>query len=211
MNQFATNSAVSFTSNKTENHHHQWKLVRDPNAGICMILVTPERVSKSQGLMTELHKLHTAGRLGRFVIDEAHCATQWGHDFRPDYCQLGKLKDAFPTIPLLAVTATASNQVRKDVCQILNLNDNHLFLRSSANRPNLNYQVRCKPDGKDKIIDEMAKFIKENHARDAGIVYTFSRKEAEDVATKLSKNHKITAAPYHSSISATAKAKLHAS
>ena len=160
--------------------------------------------------MNELQLLHRQGRLGRFVIDEAHCATQWGHDFRPDYCLLGKLKQTFPTVPVLALTATASDPVRKDVCQILKLHPQHLFLRSSAHRPNLNYSVRCKPDVKEKVIEEMAHFIKEKHPTNAGIIYTFSRKEADNVAKAL-KTYGITAAPYHSSVSAATKAKIHTS
>ena len=210
LNQFCRNSAISFTSANTADQSQQWTDVRDPNAGVCLILVTPERVSKSSQLMRELQQLCGQGRLGRFVIDEAHCATQWGHDFRPDYVQLGRLKQAFPMIPLLALTATASDPVRKDVCQILGLRPNHLFLRSSANRSNLRYSVRCKPDQKDKVIEQMADFIKDKHPNDAGIIYTFSRKEADYVAKQLG-SYKITAAPYHSSVSAATKSKIHTS
>ena len=210
MNHFCRASAMSFTSANTADQSQQWINVRDPNAGVCLILVTPERVSKSSHLMRELQKLYGQGRLGRFVIDEAHCATQWGHDFRPDYVQLGRLKQAFPTIPLLALTATASDPVRADVCKILGLHSNHLFLRSSANRTNLQYSVRCKPDQKDKLIEQMADFIKEKHRKDAGIIYTFSRKEADYVAKQLG-TYKITAAPYHSSVSAATKSKIHTS
>ncbi len=210
LNHFCRNSAMSFTSANTADQKQQWANVRDPNAGVCLILVTPERVSKSSHLMRELQQLHGQGRLGRFVIDEAHCATQWGHDFRPDYVQLGKLKQAFPMIPLLALTATASDPVRKDVCQILGLRPNHLFLRSSANRSNLHYSVRCKPDQKDKVIEQMADYIKDKHPKDAGIIYTFSRKEADYVAKQLG-SYKITAAPYHSSVSAATKSKIHTS
>ena len=210
MNQFCRGSAMSFTSTNTADQSQQWVNVRDPNAGVCLILVTPERVSKSSHLMRELQQLHDQGRLGRFVIDEAHCATQWGHDFRPDYVQLGRLKQAFPTIPLLALTATASDPVRTDVCKILGLRPNHLFLRSSANRTNLHYSVRCKPDKKDKVIEQMAEFIRDKHPKDAGIIYTFSRKEADYVAKQLG-SYKIKAAPYHSSVSAATKSKIHAS
>lgn len=210
LNQFCRNSALSFTSANTADQTQQWANVRNPYAGVCLILVTPERVSKSSHLMRELQLLYGQGRLGRFVIDEAHCATQWGHDFRPDYVQLGRLKQAFPMIPLLALTATASDPVRKDVCQILGLRPNHLFLRSSANRSNLHYSVRCKPDQKDKVIEQMADFIKEKHPKNAGIIYTFSRKEADYVAKQLA-SYKITAAPYHSSVSAATKSKIHTS
>jgi ATP-dependent DNA helicase Q1 len=216
MNHYCPNSAVSFTSANRKlsskqdvpQQQKQWSRVKNPDGGVCIILVTPERIHKSKVFMHQLQSLNHQGRLGRFVIDEAHCATQWGHDFRPDYAQLGKLKQNFPHIPLLALTATASDPVRKDVCQILRLKPTHIFLRSSANRPNLKYSVRCKPDTKEKLIEQMVQFIQEFHPKHAGIVYTFSRKEADDVAKQL-KNNKIAAAAYHSSISAAAKYKIH--
>jgi hypothetical protein len=106
----------------------------------------------------------------------------------PDYAQLGKLKSHFPSIPVIAVTATASDRVRQDVCEILRLNTNKnsfRFFRSTANRPNLTYSVRPKPDGKDSVIAEMAEFIKERYSHGAGIVYTYSRKDADTVASVL--------------------------
>ena len=92
MNAIRSGSALSFTSNMqggSSEHARRWGLVRDPNAGVCLIFVTPEKVNKSGKLKTELEKLNSQGRLGRFVIDECHCACQWGCDFRPDYAKLG--------------------------------------------------------------------------------------------------------------------------
>ena len=136
---------------------------------------------------------------------------QWGHDFRPDYTKLGILKQHFPNVPLIAVTATASNRVREDCCRILRLGTNYQFFRSSANRPNLHYSVKIKPEGQDKVIEEMSKFIKENHKNHAGIIYTFSKKDANTVADKLNKKYGITAKAYHSDVSDTAKESIHRS
>ena len=213
MNQFCPNSATSFTSGLqggNAEHARRWSLVRDPNAGVCLVFVTPEKVHKSGKLRAELQKLFDQGRLGRFVIDEAHCACQWGHDFRPDYAQLGALKHQFPSVPVIAVTATASDRVRHDVCKILEIGSNYKFFRSTANRPNLTYSVRAKRDGKDTTVADMAAFIKEKHPNNAGIVYTFSRKDADTVADALC-NYGIVARPYHSDVSPKNKELVHRS
>eukprot|EP00579_Thalassiosira_antarctica_P009771 CAMPEP_0201909238 /NCGR_PEP_ID=MMETSP0903-20130614/1079_1 /ASSEMBLY_ACC=CAM_ASM_000552 /TAXON_ID=420261 /ORGANISM="Thalassiosira antarctica, Strain CCMP982" /LENGTH=935 /DNA_ID=CAMNT_0048443729 /DNA_START=237 /DNA_END=3044 /DNA_ORIENTATION=- len=202
MNQMRPNSALSFTSGMaggTSEHARRWALVRDPSAGVALIFVTPEKVAKSTKFKGELEKLFDQGRLGRFVIDECHCACQWGHDFRPDYTKLGILKHHFPSVPVLAVTATASERVRHDCAQMLRLGPNYRFFRSTANRPNLIYSVKCKQDSKDGIVKDMVAFIKENHVGEAGIIYTFSKKEADDVANKLC-DQGIVARSYHSGV-----------
>ncbi len=186
MNMFAPGSAVSFTSViGAAEHTRRWNQVQDQNFGVCIIFCTPEKVSKSNRLCAELDKLHARNRLGRFVIDEAHCACQWGHDFRPDYAKLGKLKSHFPSIPIIAVTATASDRVRDDVCEILRIRQDYQFFRSTFRRPNLIYSVVPKPDNKDSTIELMVHFIKTKYPRDAGIVYTFTKKEADTVADAL--------------------------
>ncbi|KAL7532884.1 hypothetical protein ACHAXR_012305, partial [Thalassiosira sp. AJA248-18] len=207
MNAMRPGSAIAFTSGMaggTSEHARRWGLVRDPNAGVALVFVTPEKVAKSGKFKGELEKLQNQGRLGRFVIDECHCATQWGHDFRPDYTKLGILKHHFPNIPVLAVTATASERVRHDCAEILKLRKNYRFFRSTANRPNLNYSVKCKHDSKDGVAKDMVAFIKENHVGEAGIIYTFSKKEADDVANKLC-DHGIVARSYHSDVQETRK------
>lgn len=208
LNAFCRGSAVSFSSNiGKEEHARRWGLVRDPSSGICLILVTPEKIHKSNKFKNEMEKLFEQNRLGRFVIDECHCCSNWGHDFRPDYTKLGLLKTHFPSIPVLAVTATASDRVRDDCCQILRLGRNYQFFRSTARRPNLNYSVRPKTA---KVVEEMADFIKTHHARNAGIIYTFSRKEADSVAKNLC-DLGIVARSYHSSVSDSTKEHIHRS
>jgi hypothetical protein len=133
-----------------------------------------------------------------------------GHDFRPDYTKLGILKHHFPSIPVLAVTATASDRVRQDCCDILKLNKNHLFFRSTANRPNLTYIVKSKADSKDAVINDMVAFIKDNHENEAGIIYTFSKKEADEVSDSLCSNG-IVARAYHSDVSESRKNAVHRS
>ncbi len=108
------------------------------------------------------------------------------------------------------MTATASDRVREDCCRILRLGTNYQFFRSSANRPNLHYSVKVKPEGQDKVVEEMANFIREFHENHSGIIYTFSRKDANTVADKLNQLG-ITARPYHSDISDSAKDSIHRS
>ena len=127
---------------------------------------------------------------------------------RPDYTQLGKLKSHFPSIPVIGVTATASDRVREDVCRILRIGTNYRFFRSTANRPNLTYSVVPKPDGKAAALAAMAEFIKEKHPRGAGIVYTLSKKDAESVASDLC-DLGVVARAYHSEVSPTKKEQIH--
>lgn len=122
----------------------------------------------------------------------------------------GILKRHFPSIPLIAVTATASNKVREDCCKILDLGTNYRFFRSTANRLNLNYSVRQKPDGKDALADDMVTFIKETYPQDAGIVYTFSKKDANNVAAALC-DYGVIARAYHSDVSPKNKELVHRS
>lgn len=208
LNQYCPGSAIALHSQLSrEEQTHRWGLLRNAHSGVCLVLVTPEKVHKSNKLRNELQQLYEQGRLGRFVVDEAHCCSNWGHDFRPDYTKLGLLKTHFPSIPMLAVTATASDRVRNDVCNILRLGNDYQFFRSSARRPNLTYSVR--PKTKD-IVDDMANFIKENHRNDAGIIYTMTRKEADDLADKLC-DRGIVARSYHSSVTSTNKERIHKS
>lgn len=106
----------------------------------------------------------------------------------------------FPHIPLIAVTATASQRVREDCARILRIGTNYQLFRSTANRNNLNYSIRPKPEGAQNVIDDMIDFIKTHHPTNAGIIYCFSRKEAEDVADRLCAGG-IVARPYHAEIS----------
>lgn len=160
-----------------------------------LLYATPEKVAKSDVLMRNLDNLHARELLSRIVIDEAHCVSQWGHDFRPDYQGLGILKQKFPNTPVLALTATATASVKEDVVQALGL-VNCIIFRQSFNRPNLWYSVLPKTR---KCLDDIDKFIRENHFDECGIIYCLSRLDCEKVAERLQEcGHK--AAFYHGSM-----------
>ena len=201
------NLVLSFTSKNKSNHPAQWKRIRS-ESDTKLIYVTPERVVGSKRFMAEMEYLFRQNRLGRFVIDECHCACQWGHDFRPDYVKLGILKHHFPSIPLLAVTATASPNVMDDIIQILQMNEPLIF-RSSANRPNLNYRIIEKEDHPNKVVAQMAHYITTHYKNGSGIIYTFSRKEANHIAQTLKDQFNISCSAYHSSIPDQRKDSIH--
>ncbi|ESQ29381.1 hypothetical protein EUTSA_v10023226mg [Eutrema salsugineum] len=176
----------------------QQEILRELSSGNSkykFLYVTPEKVAKSDSLLRHLESLNSHSLLARFVIDEAHCVSQWGHDFRPDYQGLGVLKKKFPNIPMLALTATATASVKEDVVQALGL-VNCVVFRQSFNRPNLWYSVVPKTN---KCLEDIDKFIRENHFDESGIIYCLSRMDCEKVTEALQKfGHK--AAFYHGSM-----------
>lgn len=155
---------------------------RDPQKFIQILYVTPEMLSKNQRMINAFQQLHSRGQLARIVIDEAHCVSQWGHDFRPDYKALGDVVRQFPGVPVIALTATATQLVRTDVVANLGIQGCRQFSQS-FNRPNLSYEVIPKSKG---IVSSIAELIKERYIRKSGIIYCLSRKSCEQVAQKLS-------------------------
>ncbi|EPX74582.1 RecQ type DNA helicase Rqh1 [Schizosaccharomyces octosporus yFS286] len=160
-----------------------------------LLYVTPEGLASNGAITRVLKNLYDRKLLARIVIDEAHCVSHWGHDFRPDYKQLGALRDSYRGVPLMALTATANEVVKKDIINTLRM-DHCLELKSSFNRPNLFYEIRPKKD----LYTELYRFLSNGHMHESGIIYCLSRTSCEQVADKLRKEYGLKAWYYHAGI-----------
>lgn len=155
-----------------------------------LLYISPERL-----MMDGMLRLLGRVPLALFAIDEAHCVSQWGHDFRKEYKQLSILDERFPGVPRLAVTATADERTRAEIISELSLDNARQFV-SSFDRPNIRYAISDEGSGRDKLWE----FLSFEHATDSGIVYCLSRKKVEETATWLSAKGR-TALPYHAGLS----------
>jgi len=160
-----------------------------------LLYVAPERLLGERCLA-----LLERARIALFAIDEAHCVSQWGHDFRPEYIGLSVLHERWPRVPRIALTATADAATRAEIAEKLALGEARVFV-SSFDRPNIRYRIVEKDDARRQLL----RFIQEEHAGDAGIVYCLSRAKTEETAAFLAQ-HGIDALPYHAGMDAAARA-----
>ncbi|SNX29355.1 ATP-dependent DNA helicase RecQ [Polynucleobacter meluiroseus] len=159
-----------------------------------LIYVAPERLM-NPGFLTILDRLNAGPGIALFAIDEAHCVSQWGHDFRPEYRQLTVLHERFPQVPRIALTATADAPTRAEIVERLSLESAEQFV-SSFDRPNIRYRVLQKQSAK----QQLEHFLDAEHANDSGIIYCLSRRSVEETAQWL-KDRGWDAMPYHAGLS----------
>ncbi|MCW2853004.1 MAG: recQ, partial [Nocardioides sp.] len=160
-----------------------------------LLYLAPERLSAPSTLA-----LLDRGRIALFAIDEAHCVSSWGHDFRPDYLALSVLGQRWPDVPRIALTATATEATRVDIVSRLGLGSARTFV-SSFDRPNIEYRIVTKDNPRNQLLE----FLRAEHAGDSGIVYCLSRKSVEETAAFLSRNG-IPALAYHAGMDARTRA-----
>ncbi|EEB79088.1 ATP-dependent DNA helicase RecQ [marine gamma proteobacterium HTCC2148] len=160
-----------------------------------LLYIAPERLTQARSI-----ELLQRAPISLFAIDEAHCVSQWGHDFRADYLQLSLLHQQFPSIPRIALTATADERTRKEIIHRLDLDSADQFI-AGFDRPNIRYRISLKQNAKQQLLG----FLKEEHPTDAGIVYCLSRKKTEDIAFWLQEQG-FNALPYHAGLDARIRA-----
>lgn len=180
------NSTLSYD----ETQDVEWRL---QSGDITMLYAAPERLNTPRFLGL-LDDLHAQGKLSLFAIDEAHCVSQWGHDFRPEYRALTVLHERYAGVPRIALTATADALTRADIIERLHLEAAQQFI-SSFDRPNIRYKIVEKKD----VSNQLLRFIEREHEGEAGVVYCQSRKRVEELAQTLAQNG-VNALPYHAGL-----------
>jgi ATP-dependent DNA helicase RecQ len=192
---FNTDDGVAHFLNSSLNKAETTRVKQDITKGNTKLLyVAPESLTKEENI-----KFLKEVKISFFAIDEAHCISEWGHDFRPEYRRLRSIIEQIGEVPIIALTATATEKVQADIQKNLGMMDAQVF-KASFNRPNLYYEIRPKVN----VLKEMIKFIK-LHPNKSGIIYCLSRKKVEEVAQTLTVNG-IKALPYHAGLDAGTRA-----
>lgn len=203
----ALNIEAEFLSGNTQRDSYGG-IIESMRCGILRFLyVTPEKLRLSDHLRSVLQNMYNQGKITRFVVDEAHCVSQWGHDFRPQYMELNTLKEEYPEVPIMALTATATDAVKTDIINHLNIQNCQKF-QQSFNRPNLFYEVAQKKGNIQKTGDFINDWIIEHRYRNAtGLIFCLSTQDTEDLAQYMSNlGHK--SAYYHAKLTSTRRTKV---
>lgn len=189
------NNILALPFNSTLNASERRMVLENMTLGVVkMFYVTPESLCANYNLESKLKELLRMNKLSRFVVDEAHCVSQWGHDFRPDYIEMKKIKEMYPSVPIVALTATATPKVELDIMSNLQIRDAVVY-KQSFNRENLKYFV--KPKTRSVELD-IVTFIQSHYQNECGIIYCTSKKECEMISDKLNKHLKT--AFYHAGL-----------
>jgi len=193
---FSNETGIAHFLNSSLNKSDIAQVKKDVLSGKTKLLyIAPETLTKEDNI-----NFFKEFKISFFAIDEAHCISEWGHDFRPEYRRLRPIIDAVGSVPVMALTATATPKVQQDIQKNLGMMSANLF-KSSFNRDNLYYDVRAKQN----VIKEIIKYVKQNSGK-SGIIYCLSRKKVEEIAEALKVNG-IKAAPYHAGLDAKERAK----
>jgi ATP-dependent DNA helicase RecQ len=193
---FSNENGIAHFLNSSLNKSDIAQVKKDVLSGKTKLLyIAPETLTKEENIA-----FFKEFKISFFAIDEAHCISEWGHDFRPEYRRLRPIIDAVGSVPVMALTATATPKVQQDIQKNLGMMSANLF-KSSFNRDNLYYDVRAKQN----VIKEIIKYVKQNSGK-SGIIYCLSRKKVEEIAEALKVNG-IKAAPYHAGLDAKERAK----
>ncbi|MGA0611174.1 DNA helicase RecQ [Caldimonas sp. KR1-144] len=177
------------------------RIEREMTSGrLVMLYVAPERLTTPR-MLAQLDSLNERGLLSLFAIDEAHCVSQWGHDFREDYLALSVLHERYAHVPRIALTATADSHTRADILERLDLGDARVFI-ASFDRPNIRYRIVEKDEPRRQLL----RFVRDEHEGEAGVVYCATRKKVEETAAWLVAEG-IDALPYHAGLEAALRQK----
>jgi ATP-dependent DNA helicase Q1 len=207
LKRFGINGKTIHSSTTKEEVKIIYEQMSDKTSPLKLLYVTPEWIAKSKRFMSNLKKCYETNRIARVAIDEVHCCSTWGHDFRPDYGYLGLVRPMLAKVPFIGLTATATMSVLTDIQTMLSL-ENCMIITAPFNRPNLFYKVLSKPSTKEAVLDYLEKLLKEDYMHQTGIIYTTTINDSVNLAVDL-KARGLKVAPYHAQLEPHQKKEIH--